>query len=85
MKRKDVFQAVQTASVHGIAIEAIINAEEQFMNGDVTQDDMDELNAHRYGHDDGITQMAYKNDDGMWQLTGSYIEYSSYEELIENV
>lgn len=60
--KRNIFNAVDSADKHGIAVEALIQAEQQFMSGDF---DASELN-----EDEGFTQMAYKDDDGWWRVTG---------------
>ncbi len=77
-KPMNVFEAVQNANPDGIAIEAIIQAEEMFLRGEVTQEDIDEIN----GNTDGINQMAFKDDDGYWRVTGRLKKWESYEDLL---
>jgi hypothetical protein len=73
---KNIFNAVDSASKDGIAIEALIQAEIQFMNNDYDKKELVEA----LGHDDGFIKMAYKDDDGYWRVTNSNCKYS-FEEL----
>jgi hypothetical protein len=64
--KKNIFNAVDSADKHGIAVEALIQAEQQFMSGDFDDSELKEA----LGEDEGFTQMAYKDDDGWWRVTG---------------
>lgn len=71
MKTKiDIFTAVEKADPHGIAIECLILAEEEYMRGEVDPESESEF-----------TQMCYKDDDGNWRVTDSKRIYKSFEEL----
>ena len=73
MNKKSIFQAVEQADPHGIAVEALIQAETQFMTNDFDSTELED--------DDGFAQMAYKDDDGFWRVTGSKKKYLNCEEL----
>lgn len=70
MKRKlNVFDAVDF--VNGdIAKEAAHQAERQFIENDFEKEE-----------EYSFTEMAYKDDDGYWRITGVDKKFDSYEEL----
>jgi len=76
--KRSIFEAVENADPDGIDIEALIQAETQFMLGeDIEDEDEDE-------YDDAIHRMAYKDDDGYWVVTGNPKKYKSYGGLLED-
>lgn len=70
--KMNIFEAVENTDPNGQAIEALIQAEMQFMEGNIGESE-----------DEGFTQMAYKDDDGYWVVTGKSQKYNSYDELLE--
>lgn len=77
--RKSIFEAIDGADKDGIAIEAMIQAEHQFLCGDFTKDEIEEM----YQEDVGFQQMAYKDDDGYWRVTGYNGKYATHELLMK--
>lgn len=70
--KMDIFSAVEKADPHGIAVECLILAEEEYMRGDFEQEEPD------------ITQMCYKDDDGNWRITDSKMVYKSFDDLCKD-
>lgn len=62
--KKSIFQAVESANKDGIAIEALIQAEHEFLLGDFDTEDIKEALGI---DDDEFTGMCFKDDDGNWK------------------
>lgn len=77
----NIFDAVERANPNGIAIEALIQAEMEYMSADYdAQEVYDILNPDS----NGFTKMAYKDDEGYWRVTGSNKKYDEYDDLYKD-
>jgi hypothetical protein len=77
--KKSIFQAVDNSPKDGIAIEALIQAEDQFMRNDFSKEDLNEIK--KTLNTEGFDKMAYKDDDGYWRVTGILTKYNTIESL----
>lgn len=67
--RNSIFNAISSANPDGIAIEALTQAERQFLEDDYNLDE----------GDDGIREMVYKDDYGYYRITGSNYKWTLEE------
>lgn len=81
MKNLNVFNAIGFHNGDG-AKEAAYQAERQFIENDF---DKNELKESLSQSDNDFNEMAYKDDDGFWRITGKEIKFDTYEKLIEYV
>jgi len=77
MDKKNIWDAINDADKDGIAIEALHQVELEILNGEISPEEMASVKA-----DEGFTEMAYKDDDGYWRVTGSSIKYDDHEALV---
>lgn len=69
MPKLNIFQAIENANPYGMAIEALIQAETEYLSGNYPEP------VHERA------EMTYKDDYGMWRITGRPGSFDSYEEL----
>jgi len=86
MKNKNflnVFNAVESSSGDG-AKEAAYQAEREFLEGDISKAELNEA----LGIDENdFQEMAYKDDDGYWQVTGDVRKrkWDTWEEMAKEM
>lgn len=77
--KKDIFNAIDSADKDGIAIEALMQAELQFLSGDYDQQELED--ALKECERPDFSEMAYKDDFGFWRVTGVEKKFDSIEHL----
>lgn len=77
--KNNVFNAIDLAQGDG-AKEAAYQAERQFMEGDFSQAELNEALGINPGD---FEEMAYKDDDGYWRVTGDVHnrKWDTWEEM----
>jgi hypothetical protein len=71
--KKDIFSALNSVDPNGIAIEAMLQAEADFLE-----------NGYEEEEDEGFSAMAYKDDDGYWRITGWEKKWDDQESLMRD-